>query len=119
MKTKQFFTTDFYNNPDLTLNVLNALVKEGHVADMEMYQNGTFLFMEVYENDKTNEILSPIISDLEAYKSYNNECFVSDETTQIGLCALQVEHSEVFHKDGKEIKWDTKAGCFVFSDDLM
>ena len=119
METKNFFTTDFYSDPQLTLDVMNKLVESKQVADKDMYQDGTFLFMEVFENDTTKEILSPVISDLEAYKAYNNESFVSDATTEIGLCALQDEHRRIFYPDGKEIKWDADAECFVFEEDLI
>lgn len=119
MERKNFFTTEFYENPELTLDTLNQLFQTKQVADKDMYQNGTFLYLEVFENDKTKEILSPVISDLEAYKVYNNEGFVSDETTEIGLCALQDEHRRIFYHDGKEIKWDADAERFVFEEDLI
>lgn len=119
MGTKQFFTTEFYKDPQLTLDVMNKLVVSRQIADKDMYQDGTFLYMEVFENDTTKEILSPVISDLEAYKAFNNEGFVSDETTEIGLCALQDEHRKIFYHDGKEIKWDANAECFVFEEDLI
>lgn len=118
MKTEFFFTTEFNINPQLTLDVLNQLVKGGYVSDQDMYQSGTFLFMEVFENDETLKILSQVISDIEAYKKYNNENFVSDEATEIGICGLQDEHQKLFYKDGKEIKWDAEVGVFVFEDDL-
>lgn len=82
METKNFFTVEFYEKPELTLEALNRLVEGKHVAAQDMYEGGEFLYMEVYENEDTKKILSPVISDLEAYKAYNNEYFVSDETTQ-------------------------------------
>ena len=120
METKQFFTTEFYKDPQLTLDVMNKLVGSKQVADKEMYQDGTFLYMEVFENDTTKEILSPVISDLEAYKAFNNEGFVSDETTEIGLCALQDEHSRFFRdfEGDKEIRWNHEAEAFVFAEDM-
>ena len=75
--------------------------------------------MEVYDNDETKKILAPVISDLETYKEYNNKNYFSDETTQIGLCALFDEHSDVFFKQGKEIMWDNDCRQFVFQDDFM
>lgn len=119
METKNFFTIGFYNDPQLTLDVMNKLVDSKQVADKDMYQDGTFLFMEVFENETTRDILSPVISDLEVYKAYDNEGFVSDETTEIGLCALQDEHRRIFYHDGKEIKWDADAERFVFEGDLI
>lgn len=119
METKNFFTTEFYKDPKLTLDVMNKLVESKQVADRDMYSSGSFLFMEVFENETTKEILSPVISDLEAYKAYNNECFVSDETTEIGICALMDEHQRMFYRDGKEIRWDAEAEYFVFEEDLI
>lgn len=121
MKTKDFFTTEFYENPELTLDVLNQLVQQNQVAYQEMYQSGEFLFMEVFENEDTKQILSSIISDLEAYKTYNNENFVSDGNTQIGLCALQDEHSHFFRdcEGYKEIRWDNEAEVFFFTEDML
>lgn len=120
MKRKDFFTNEFYENSELTLSVLNQLVNQDHVADQDMYQNGEFLYMEVYENEITKKILSSVISDLEAYKAYNNESFVSDETTQIGLCALQDEHSKFFRNaEGyKEIRWNAVVREFVHEEDM-
>lgn len=120
METKNFFTTEFYENPGLTLEVLNRLVEGKHVADQDMYEGGEFLYMEVYENEETKKILSLVISDLEAYKAYNNECFVSDAATQIGLCALQDEHDHLFRnfKGNKEIRWNNDVNTFVFAEDM-
>ena len=119
MERKDFFTQEFYENPNLTLDIMNQLVEGYHVAGMDMYQSGTFLFMEVYENDDTKKILAPVISVLETYKEYNNKNYASDEPTQIGLCALFDEHSGVFFKKGKEIMWDKDCRQFVFQDDFM
>lgn len=120
METKNFFTTEFYEQPELALEVLNRLVEGKHVTDQDMYEGGEFLYMEVYENEDTKKILSPVISDLEAYKAYNNECFVSNETTQIGLCALQDEHEHFFRdsEGNKEIRWNNDAKAFVFAEDM-
>lgn len=105
MEKRPFFTEAFYTDPQLTLDVLNKLVEDNLVADKDMYQSGTFLFMEVFENENANRILAEVISDMDAYKKYNNEGWVSDESTEIGLCALQDEHRKLFYHDGKEIKW--------------
>ena len=120
METKNFFTTEFYEIPELTLEVFNRLVEGKHVADQDMYQNGEFLYMEVYENEDTKKILSSVISDLEAYKTYENESFISDEMTEIGLCALQDEHSRFFRNvEGyKEIRWNHVVREFVFAEDM-
>ncbi len=120
MKEKQpFYTEKFYEDPKITLDILNKLIDDDHVADMDMYKSGTFLFMEVYDNEKTRDILSPIISDIDAYIKYNNEGWVSDESTEIGLCGLQDDHRSQFYNDGQEILWDDRFREFVFLDDLI
>lgn len=109
---KEAFLTDgFYLNPILTLTALNELIKQNLVADKDMYSNGTFLFMEVVENDKSRQILSTVIYDLDKYKQFNNSNFSSDKTTQIGLCALQDLHTKHFGA-GDEIIWDAESGLF-------
>lgn len=120
MKRTDFFTTDFYENPELTLEVLNKLVDSNLVADWDMYHSGTLLFMEVFESEKTKELLSKVISNLDIYKAYNNERYVSDETTEIGLCALYDEHTDTFKfsEGNKEIKWDKEAERFLFAEDF-
>ena len=48
------------------------------------------------------------------------EYFVSDEMTQIGLCALQDEHDHFFRdfEGNKEIRWNNDAKAFVFAEDM-
>lgn len=120
METKTFFTVEFYEKPELTLEALDRLVEGKHVASQDMYEGGEFLYMEVYENEDTKQILSPVISDLEAYKAYNNEYFVSDETTQIGLCALVDEYDHSFRdfEGNKEIRWNKDVKAFVFAENM-
>lgn len=118
MNRKDFFTQELYENPYLTVMVLNELVESDHVADKEMYQSGTFLFMEVYDNEETRKILSPVISNMEAYMEYNNKNFTSDEETQVGLCALQNEHYHTFGNEN-EIKWNFESERFDFATNMI
>nr|WP_302830047.1 hypothetical protein [uncultured Bacteroides sp.] len=121
MKTKDFFTTEFYKNPDLTLDVLNQLIQQKQVADIEMYDSGTFFYMCVHDNDESRSLLSQVISDFDAYKGYNDECFACKcSEFLIVLCALHDEHSSFFRSfEGcKEIKWDREAGAFLFAEDM-
>lgn len=118
MKEKELFLTDaFYADANLTLDILNELIDKNQVADYEMYQNGTFLWMEVFENEITKKILSPIISDFEAYKLYNADNFSTDDETEIGLSPLQTLHRNQFG-NYKEIKWDEKKSRFLFWENL-
>ncbi|RHL10418.1 MULTISPECIES: hypothetical protein [Bacteroides] len=120
METKKLFTVDFYEKPELTLEALNWLVEGKHVAAQDMYEGGEFLYMEVCENKEVKNILSSVISDLESYKAYNNEYFVSFETTQIGLCALVDEYNHFFRdfEGNKEIRWNNDAKAFVFAENM-
>ena len=117
METKNFFTADFYENPQLTLDIFNQLLTGGYVAYKDMYESGRFLFMDVFNNDKTKHILSQVISDLEAYKLYDKEGWLaSAAATEISLCGLHDEHCRTFSLAGKEIKWDAEVESFVFDE---
>jgi hypothetical protein len=120
MNKKVFFTSEFYENPKQTLDVLNQLVQQKQVAKKDMYQSGEFLYMEAFENEETKKLLSSVISDIEAYKAYNNDSYISDETTEIGLCALQDDHRSFFrNQEGdKEIRWNNDAEGFVFNENM-
>jgi hypothetical protein len=115
-KKKYFFLTEeFYNQSYLSIDVLNKLVesKDNLVADRDMYQSGKFLFMEVFDNENSREILKKIISDFDAYKLFNNEKYPSDKDTEIGLSALQDLHLS-YHGYEDEIMWDNENECFEF-----
>ncbi|MFC4688631.1 hypothetical protein ACFO4P_16945 [Epilithonimonas pallida] len=108
-----FLTEEFYRFSYQAVAVLNKLIesKDNLVADRDMYSSGEFLFFEVYDNEKSREILSLLISDFDEYKKYNNENFASDESTEIGLCALQDIHLKYFTAED-EIMWDNENDCF-------
>lgn len=111
MNTKEFLTEKFYSNTFSTLTALNDLIKQNLVADKDMYSNGTFLFMKVYDNKKSRQILSTVISDFDKYKAFNNSNFSNDEYTVIGLSALQDLHHNYFGNED-EIMWDSETGKF-------
>jgi hypothetical protein len=114
-KTYSFLTDEFFNHSYTTIDVLNKLIEseDNLVADRDMYQSGAFLFMEVFDNDKSRKILEIIISDFDAYKKFNNERYASDEDTQIGISALQDIHLS-YHGHEDEIMWDHENECFEF-----
>lgn len=121
MERKDFFTQTFYENPEITLDIFNQLIQQKQVADIEMYDSGTFLYMCVHDNDKTKQLLSQVISDIETYKTYNNDCFVCKCSEYlIVLCALHEEHTRFFrnHEGYKEIKWNKETGTFLFEEDM-
>ncbi|MDD3037930.1 hypothetical protein [Bacteroides sp.] len=121
MERKDFFTPAFYENPELALDILNQLVLQKLVADIDMYSSGTFLNMSVHDNTESRSLLSKVISDLDAYKEYNNECFTCKCSEHlIVLCALYDEHTSAFRNcEGcKEIEWDCNAGEFLFAENF-
>ncbi len=110
---KEFYTDDFYEKSDKTLDVLNTIVQSCQMHSMEMYRNGEFLYMDAYDDAHTREVLSPVISDFNAYKVYNNNKFIAPINTRIGLCAL-VDDFETFF--GKKIIWDYDNEHFFYSE---
>lgn len=118
MKREKFFRQDFYERPELTLNILNELVETKQVAVMDMYSSGEFLYMCVYENDKTKKLLSQVISNMGAYKKYSATHFVEYAPKDISLCALEYHHEHVFWRTGKTIMWDEELRKFVFDEDF-
>jgi len=112
---KSFLTEEFYLNPCTALNALNDLVTQDLVEDMDMYSEGEFLTMEVFDNEKSREILSTCISDFDKYIKYNNDGFASDETTEIGLSGLHYLHDNHF-KNKDEIVWNVNKMRFYFID---
>lgn len=111
---KEFYTADFYKSTQTTLKVLNALVQSCQLRSMEMYRNGEFLYMDVYDDAHTREVLSSVISDFNAYKVYNNEKFIASIHTRIGLCAL-VDDFEMFFE--QKIRWDYDAEHFFIHEE--
>lgn len=112
---KEFYTADFYKSPQTTLKVLNALVQSGYqLRAWDMYRNGDFLYMAVYDDYYTREVLSPVISDFKAYKVYNNDKFIAPIATWIHLCAL-VDDFEMFFE--QKIRWDYDAGQFFIPEE--
>ncbi|MEJ8598527.1 hypothetical protein JSO62_07460 [Riemerella anatipestifer] len=77
------------------------------------YEDDNFLFMEVYDNEKSRDILKKVISDFDEYIAYNNRKYGSDDNTPIGISALNDIHTKSFERDD-EIVWDSENECFVF-----
>ncbi|MCX4334717.1 MAG: hypothetical protein OSJ55_07540 [Bacteroidales bacterium] len=111
---KKFYTDDFYKKSDKTLDVLNTIVQSCQVGSMDMYSNGEFLYMDVYDDVHTREVLSPVISDFNAYKVYNNYKFIASIDTRIGLCAL-VDDFEMFFD--QKIRWDYDDEQFFITEE--
>lgn len=105
-KSKSIYTKEFYASPDLTLMVFNTFLKKGLIAEKDMYSSGTFLYMDVIDNEKSRKILEVLISDIDTYKKENNESYThDDEGKNIGLSLLHEEHLKAHGRD-YEIKWD-------------
>lgn len=111
---KEFYTADFYKSTQTTLKALNTIVQSCQMLSMEMYRNGEFLYMDAYDDAHTREVLSPVISDFNAYKIYNNNKFIASIDTRIGLCAL-VDDFEMFFE--QKIRWDYDTGQFFIPEE--
>ena len=108
-----FFTDEFYFSPESVLNMINEIHSKNLIADRDTYQDGTTLFMELYDKDETRKILSKVISDLDAYIAFNNEHFFVSDPSQIYLNALIDEHNSWYHIS-KEIRWTDEDDSYVF-----
>lgn len=105
------FTTSFYENECLTLDVLNKLKNPEYIVYFHMCESGEFLIMDIVRNKETESILSEVISDINAYIAYNNEKYYCNEDG-ISLAALCDAHAKA-HK-GDYIFWDRECETFYF-----
>jgi len=117
MTREDFLTDAFYKDSELTLRIFNKLLNSDYVLDKEMYGDGTFLGLELEENEQIFKILSKIISDFKKYKTFCLENFVNDSLTTLDLNGLQYIHANHFGKY-KEIKFDRNENEFVFVENL-
>ncbi len=107
-----FLTEEFYNNRFLTLAIANTLLADKQIKEKDVYADGTILFVDVYNNDKTNKILSHVINDFDKYKEFNDSNFEnSKDESLIDLSGLFYLHSEYF-TIYDEIMWDNESERF-------
>jgi hypothetical protein len=121
MRKIEFFTEEFYTQPNLIINVLNKCLEKNfkHVNDYDTYESGEILIWEIAENERTLEILKPVISDIEAYKKQYKEDYGTDADTQIGLSLLADSFSQ-YHKYGElEIRYDKARKKFMHHKDYF
>jgi len=95
MEKMEFLTDKFYKDDYKIIEVMNKLIEDkSNVSDMDNYQSGEYLFLEVYDNETNRTTLSDLISDFDSYIAYNKEHYSSDEDTHIGLGALVDIHND-------------------------
>ena len=103
-----FLTDEFYSSEYKTLDVFNKLIKNDKlISENDMYSNGGFLVLEVYDNEETRNILKSLISDFDEYKKQNNKDFYPSKNDKIGLCLLHDIHWSTFGNE-TEIMWDNE-----------
>ncbi len=109
-----FLTDEFYSSEYKTLDVFNKLIKNDKlISENDMYSNGGFLVLEVYDNEEARNILKSLISDFDEYKKQHNEDFYPSKNDKIGLCLLHDIHWSTFGNE-TEIMWDNEYECFEF-----
>lgn len=104
---------DFFLNEYLAVNLLNQIVEKGDeiIELFEIYTGGRFLMLEVKDTPASREILSSVISDIDAYKELNKDGFVNSGDEVIGLPAL-VDIYEQHYWNQHSIMWDKDSNQF-------
>lgn len=116
---KHAFLTDLiFNDQHKTLKVLNRLLDERKnlVADHDFHSNSNPIFLEVYDTKEARKILTPLISDFEAYIEFNNKHYASDEETEIGLLALLDIYYNHYLNKGGQLRWAKRSRRLEFID---
>lgn len=113
---QSYFTEKFYQNPILTLDILNQLKSSKFVKELDMYSSGEFLIFEVIHNTETEKIVSMIISDLSAYSVQNQKDYTY-KGPNIDFSLLVEEYKYVFDSE-YEIMWDAENNTFCFANSL-
>jgi hypothetical protein len=110
-----FLTELFYEDSYWGLGVLNTLLVSGEVTTNDHYQSGEFLTLEVRDCEKTREILSKVISDIDAYKVFNAEGYLVQNEEDIALSTLHELHRKAFPGWANEIMYDHEHNYFNFA----
>lgn len=110
---KPFFSEEFYTNPNATLDVLNKLNKNKFIKERDMYTSGEFLIFEVLRNESTLEIVSKIISNIDAYSEENKKSYTYNRDG-LDFSLLVDEYNQVFDSE-YEIMWDAENADFCFA----
>jgi hypothetical protein len=115
-KVKEVFKPEYFQDPDLTIKVLNNLYKNAEcITVFDMYDSGDYMFMEVHDTAEVRNELSQIIADIDRYKSLNLEKYIGEES-EIGLSLL----AESFKKDhpALDLTWWADRECFESYNEL-
>ena len=107
-----FLTPEFFETPQLLLEVMNELLVNDHeyVKEIDMYGTGTFLDFECYDTDFVREKLSRLINDFKGYLNFNRGHFFTYDDTEISINSLQFIHASTFPEH--EITWNENEGKF-------
>lgn len=113
MKISTFLTEFFFENPNNLISILNEIIqdKKSNVADMDNYDSGETLYLEIFENQFNLKRIYKLVSNLEDYKVYCDNNFATDEETRISCSGLFFQHQKHF-SNNQEITWDNKLKCY-------
>ncbi len=105
----------FYEDSYWGLGVMNTLLTSGEVVINDHYSSGEFLTLEVQDSEKTREILSKVISDIDAYKVFNADGYFVQSEQGIALSVLHELHRKAFPGWANEIMYDNEHNYFNFA----
>ena len=113
---QSYFTEKFYQDPNITLDMLNQLKSSKFVKELDMYGSGEFLIFEVLHNAETEKIVSKAISNLSAYSVQNQKDYTY-KGSDLDFSLLVDEYKSVFDSE-YEIMWDAENNTFCFASSL-
>lgn len=114
---RDFLSEKLFTKPEVGLELFNSFVSKNRklVKEFDMYDDGTFLAIEVENTEKSKKVLSEFILDFDKYDAFCKDNFTQEDDTSINLTGLQYLHEEHFGKY-KGLKYDREDEIFVFAE---
>lgn len=95
----QYLNDSFYDQKSCFLDMLNSLFKNELVSFVETYHNNIFFLLYAKDCDKTREILSKVLNDIDLYISESKGFYTPTENESINLCELHSHYCHIFGVD--------------------
>lgn len=110
-----FFTDAFYKSPFASIEVLNEIKEKQFDRDFDMYGSGEFLYMAALDCPSAREILSRVISDIDAYLAHYEGQYTDPTPGTIILNGLSDEIIKAYGYS-KELMWHEEDNCFYTAE---